>query len=218
MKKYLFIVWVLLVACQKKTNPSPKEANPKDTSVVQPSFTSLKNYDTTKQVMKLEDFEMYNEAHPKARKLMTEDFYWSPIEETGPFGNDDGADAFYRFKDWRKLNPQKSPVHFFHELIEIWGYPPFDYASQDVKYLENYMSASSIGDMTLIGQDNAIISIGFGQFIMEGRIDSDIMKMTQIAIKREMMPVMLSKFGDDYIGTRKDQLNKMLKVVEQMNQ
>ena len=27
-------------------------------------------------------------AHPNAKRLMNEEFYWSPIEETAPFGSD----------------------------------------------------------------------------------------------------------------------------------
>jgi uncharacterized protein YfeS len=37
---------------------------------------------------------------------MNEEFYWSPIEETAPFGNDDGADIYAGFKDWRHLSIQ----------------------------------------------------------------------------------------------------------------
>lgn len=33
-------------------------------------------------------------AHPKARHTLTEEFYWSSINESGPFGSDDGSDAF----------------------------------------------------------------------------------------------------------------------------
>jgi len=44
-------------------------------------------------------------AHPNAKVLMKEDFYWSPIDESGPFGSDAGSDAAYGFQKWRKGHP-----------------------------------------------------------------------------------------------------------------
>ncbi len=34
-----------------------------------------------------------------AKRLMNEEFSWNPINETAPFGNDDGADACAGFKE-----------------------------------------------------------------------------------------------------------------------
>lgn len=65
-------------------------------------------------------------AHPKAAKLLEDDFFWSPIEESGPFGSDAGSDACYGFRDWRKTNLDKSPVHFLDELMARWAIPRFD--------------------------------------------------------------------------------------------
>jgi uncharacterized protein YfeS len=49
-------------------------------------------------------------AHPKAKALLTKDYYWSAIDESGPFGNDDGADAFYSFREWRKKSKEWQTV------------------------------------------------------------------------------------------------------------
>ena len=54
---------------------------------------------------------------------MKDEFYWSPIEETAPFGSDDGSDAAYGFRQWRLLNKNISPVVYLKELIERWQYP-----------------------------------------------------------------------------------------------
>ncbi len=70
----------------------------------------------------------------------------------------------------------------------------------------------------LIGQDNAIIATGFGQFVLEGKIDSDIQDLTKKAITRELTTDLLDQFRSDYRETRKGQLEKMLVVVNKMNQ
>jgi len=50
----------------------------------------------------MDNFEYsFKNAHPNAQALMKDDFYWSPIEETAPFGSDDGWEAAYGFREWR---------------------------------------------------------------------------------------------------------------------
>lgn len=41
--------------------------------------------------------EFFENAHPWAKRFMNDAFFFSPIEETAPFGSDDGADAYAGF-------------------------------------------------------------------------------------------------------------------------
>lgn len=162
----------------------------------------------------MDDFELTPEkAHPKAKALLTEEFYWSPIDETGPFGSDDGSDSFYQFRQWRVDNKKVSPAIFLKELLEEWGFPSFDLDKTDVKELVTKIDVGMI-----IVQDNAVIAVGFGQFVLEGKIDNDIKDLTKKAIKREMTDELLVHFISDYRQVRKDQLTRMLAVVDKMNQ
>ncbi|MFN3404772.1 MAG: hypothetical protein ACK40G_11790 [Cytophagaceae bacterium] len=156
-------------------------------------------------------------AHPKAKQLLTEDFYWSPLEATGPFGNDDGADAFYGFREWRHTNKCTSPINFIKELFEGWGYPSFDFNELNEDVLGNYISSSPVGDRMLWGQDAAIIAVGFGQFVLEGIIDDEVKVLTKTAIKRELLPILLNSWSGDYLEIRREQLTKMLAIVDAMN-
>src|SRR5687768_980666 len=82
----------------------------------------------TQQKKAMDNFEYsLKSAHPRAQALMTEEFYWSPGEETAPFGSDDGWDAAYGFRRWRLANKTTSPVSYLNETIERWQYPFFDY-------------------------------------------------------------------------------------------
>jgi uncharacterized protein YfeS len=157
-------------------------------------------------------------AHPKAKQLMTEKFYWSPIEESGPFGSDDGSDAFHGFRRWRLVNKTLSPTIYLKQLIEDWGYRPFDLNEMDEDILKDYISSSNVGEMLLTGQDNAVIAVGFGQFILEGKIDEDIKALTKTALKRELLPSLIDMWDLDYQNTRREQLTKMLELVEKMNE
>jgi uncharacterized protein YfeS len=212
---------------------------------------------TTQQNKTMDNFEYtFKSAHPKAQALMTDEFYWSPIEETAPFGSDDGSDAAYGFRQWRLANKTASPVSYLKETIERWQYPFFDYNEMDTTKINEYInkkanldeatiqqqiqtlkeinknspdtsmklddaqlrdviisSSNSMGGMYLLGQDNAIIGTGFAQFVLEGHINNDIKSMTITAIKRQLLPLLINRYDESYRDKRKQQLTKMLAVI-----
>jgi uncharacterized protein YfeS len=162
-------------------------------------------------------FELKPEtAHLKAKQLLTEDFYWSPTEETAPFGSDDGSDAFHGFVEWRKKNKKESPVVYLQELIKEWGYGTFNMTSNDPEMVKEVMM--SMEGSQIIAQDNAVIAVGFGQFVLEGKIEKDIQDLTLKAIKRELVIDLINEFQGEYRETRRSQLKKMLSVVGRMNE
>ena len=168
------------------------------------------------------DFEYSLEsAHPKARALMTEDFFWSPTEETGPFGSDDGSDAAYGFRRWRMEKKLNSPVTYLKELMKRWNYPFFDWEELDTSKIKEYLNSDTTRKvgmyMYLIGQDNAIIGTAFAQFALEGKVDNYLQRLTITAIKRQLLPVVLDNFPDTYATERKQQLSKMLDVITKAN-
>ena len=198
-----------------------------------------------------------NEVSKQARTLLTQDLYWSSVDDFSPFGNDDGSDAFHYFKEWRKKNKSSSPVAFLNQLLEEWGYPKFDLRELDeaeiAKYLETKggeiaaseisamrehfkkmseqagkefeerefqqiiaMTSGSMGGTYLFSQDNAVIAVGFGQFILEGKIDSDVAELTKTAIERELLPLLITQLDEQFQGVRKETLNQMLSDLSKM--
>ena len=216
------------------------------------------NQQNDKNIKAMDNFEYsFKSAHPKAQALMTDEFYWSPIEETAPFGSDDGSDAAYGFRQWRLLNKTSSPVTYLKDLIASWQYPFFDYNEMDTTKIKEYISSKAnpdeaaiqqqmqmlkeafknsqdtsmnkldekqlrdlfnstskeMGGSYLLGQDNAIIGTGFAQLVLEGHIDNDIKTLTMTAIKRQLLPLLINRYDDNYRDKRKQQLTKMLEVV-----
>lgn len=93
-----------------------------------------------KKENKMDHFEFsLKTAHPDAKKLMTEDFFWSPIEETGPFGSDDGSDAAYGFRQWRLSHKTTDPLVYLKELVASWQYPFFDWYELDTQKIKDYI-------------------------------------------------------------------------------
>lgn len=87
-----------------------------------------------------------DQAHPKAKKLMDEDFFWSPIDEAGPFGSDAGSDAAAGFNQWREANKSISPVKYLGDLLVSWGFPLFDWNELDPSKIEDYIQIRSNTD------------------------------------------------------------------------
>lgn len=198
-------------------------------------------------------------AHAKATILMQEGFFWSPIDEAGPFGSDSGADAAEGFNQWRKHNKDVSPIKYLSDLLISWGIPLLDWNELDESKIKEFIktkadtgdlsaqveqlrdiiknspsdfqgelseealqniilqSAAGMGGIYLLQMDNAIIGTGFAQFVMEGKLDEDLQYLTHTALKRQLLPVLIERYDNDYREIRKEILEKMLNVIEQAN-
>nr|WKN33999.1 hypothetical protein K4G66_16585 [Tunicatimonas sp. TK19036] len=165
----------------------------------------------------MNDYELSAEgAHPKARALLIEEFYWSPIDETGPFGSDDGSDAAFGFLEWREDHPSQNPKIYINELLEEWDYELFDWNELDTEQLTKLKD--SMGIRLIIGQDDVLIAVGFSQFATEGKIDEELQDLTIKAIQRELLLVILNEFDEKYRNSRRKKLEKMLLAVKKMNE
>jgi uncharacterized protein YfeS len=194
--KIIFSYFLLiLVACKLKI---------KDTATTKTSHIMESNHSPT-----------FDNAHPVAKKLMTDSFFFSPIEETAPFGSDDGSDTYASFQDWRKTHSNESIITFLKEHIDYWGYPKFDIEETDLEKLKPYLKQDEMNIQYMKGIDQAIVASAFGQLYLEGKIDEDIKKLAIISINRELLPGILKLWGN-YENTRKENLNKLLSVLNEV--
>ena len=128
------LVTIACIAIFISCDSSDKSGNIKSTEILTPIQPNNE----------MDNFEYsLKSAHPKAQALMKEEFYWSPIEETAPFGSDDGSEAAYGFRPWRLLNKTSSPVNYVKETIEGWGYAFFDYNEMDTVKIKAYLHQTS---------------------------------------------------------------------------
>lgn len=173
---------------------------------------------TQKQTKFMSDYSpTIAKAHPTAKRLMNEEFYWSPIEETAPFGNDDGADTYAGFVDWRQTHQTDNPIEFLMLQIESWDYPTFDLNETNFEELKPYLKQSDLGSRFMSGIDAAIVAIAFGQLYLEGIVDKALKELAKTSINRQLIPEMLNLWGDNYKATRETQFKKMLAVLNQVD-
>jgi uncharacterized protein YfeS len=174
--------------------------------------------DTNKSIIENMDSDYsptFAKAHPNAKRLMKDEFFFSVIEETAPFGSDDGADAYAGFKDWRPMHSSVSPVKFLHDQIESWKYPLFDLHETSYEKLKPYLEESFTGKRLMRGIDAAIVATAFGQLYLEGTIDNDIKELAKLSVKRELLPEIL-KSWEELADVRQMKLNKLLKVLNEV--
>jgi len=205
MKHLLMPVLVFtLYACGQNKSKPDIIINSTAGDTIESQITSMSNYMPT-----------IDKAHPNAKRLMNEEFYWSSIEESAPFGNDDGADTYASFADWRRDHKGGILTTFLEQQINYWGYPEFDLKETNLEKLVPYLKESDMASRYMSGIDAAIVAIAFGQLYLEGKIDKGFNELAQIAIKRQLIPKLLQLWGNDYMVTRQSQLQIMLRALEQ---
>lgn len=158
----------------------------------------------------------FKTAHARAKALMDEPFYFSSIEETAPFGNDDGADTFMGFQRWRASHPSNGPLDYLQAQLHEWDYPPLDFDETDPLAVVAYAKQSEMGIGLLTGTDAAVVALAFAQLYLEGTIDAQLCELTKNAIRRQLHPDLLLLWDSDYRSTREEQLNKMLSVLNRV--
>lgn len=163
-------------------------------------------------------------AHPTARRLMQEDFFWSDSAAAAPFGNEAGADAAHLYREWRRRNPSDKTVAFLRGLINSRDMPYFDWNELDTTQVREYISGAVSYDTApdvqaayLLWQDQTIIGTVFAQFALEGKADEDVRQIAGKAISRQLLPLVLAFFPPEERAPRREAYGKLLVMVRQMN-
>ena len=131
-------------------------------------------------------------AHPRARILFDEEFFWDAIDDHSPWGNDEGADALAFFGQAHNHN-SPDPLAFAKEYVaENWSEQrPGD--NLEPAHIESFSAAHL-----------AVIAIVFGMYLIHGYVPSDLKALGLEAIDRELQPNCLQQFGEP--GKRAEKL------------
>jgi len=160
------------------------------------------------------DHDPFNEpdtAHPRARELMRENFFWDCVDEEGPFGSDEGHDAYFDYRGWRSGHPSAPLVDCLSKVMkgELAGYTS-DLASAgrveaDITSPGGAFLADNYDMLTL---DTTVIATGLGQLLDEGHIDADAKPYIHVALSRQLHPRLAT---NDH---RRDVLRAIKRVLE----
>lgn len=146
-------------------------------------------------------------SHPNFVKVLTDDFYYDCTDEFSPFGNDDGADTLFNLEDWYKENGKLSkPVKFVKDYIdENLGFETKYMKLTDPKKI---LKINAEEEFIFDSIDHAIIATAFGQYKIEGTLNSDLKDLADIALERQKV------ITQNQIDNNEIELRKLLKVVD----
>ncbi|HUY91220.1 MAG TPA: molybdate metabolism regulator [Pirellulales bacterium] len=140
------------------------------------------------------DHDPFNEpetAHPRARELMREPLFWDCVDESAPFGSDEGSDAYYEWRNWREENPDAPLTECFDWILagNLDAYN--DSLASDAQIEKDAADPENalLGDQyDIFTLDTTIIATGLGQLMDEGVIDPAAKPFMFVAIKRQRNP------------------------------
>lgn len=113
------------------------------------------------------DWSLY---HPSARQLLDDPFFWDPVDDDAPHGNDTGADLLSDYRSWRKRNCGLSGAMF----AARWFRRRLGVGSA--------VSGLFANDMTV----EARIALAFAQLKIDGEVDPSIAAAAVTAVEARM--------------------------------
>lgn len=101
-------------------------------------------------------------------------------------------------KECLEANPGKLIIECFSWIFSLWDMELSNYTE---KIIENETIIKTIQDYDfdeiILSLDVTIIATGFGQLIIQGKIDESIKNIVHLAILRQMNSIVLDEFLQD---------------------
>lgn len=159
--------------------------------------------------------EMYilnhDDAHPDAQKILADDFYW--LMEGPPFMFD-GPLNFQDYYSWHKRNSDSSGIAFFRQQMAEWDFALFDLTKSSPEEVTDLMKV--VPSTIIYTADYSLMTIGFGQFVLVGKVEPGMKDLLRHAIQRQVSPAMLGTLKAYEREDRRLVLESMLADVEAM--
>lgn len=122
---------------------------------------------------------------------MREPLFWDCVDESAPFGSDEGNMAYYEWRDWRVENPDAPLTDCFNWILNGRIKDYNDALASDVqiqKDVDNPEDAFLAEHFDIFTLDTTIIATALGQLMDEGVIDQSAKPYISVAIKRQRHP------------------------------
>jgi uncharacterized protein YfeS len=148
-------------------------------------------------------------AHPRAREVLTDAFFWDASDPCGPFGDETGREVLEAFRDFRLEEPRGNPVTLLDELLEEWEIAN---GSWDVVDADEVQAVGADDELGLLVRDEAILALAFAQIIVEGRVDLEVRRRAMLALVRQSLPALIHGFGD-HARARTERIERMRAVL-----
>lgn len=178
----------------------------------------MKNTDKGYDYLKVSN-DFYGETpNPRAVEIADYEFFWDCVDQLAPFGYDEGYMAFAELCDWKNDNPGVPLINCFEWILSCWYLHLTDYNDsiiEDVNILKIIKDMNFDEDLIML--DVTIIATGFGQLILDGKIDAEVKDIVQLAILRQGNHLVLDEFlgyNEEWKYDRYKYLQILLDILE----
>ncbi|AMK15062.1 hypothetical protein [Methanobrevibacter olleyae] len=155
----------------------------------------------------------------RAIEIANYGFFWDVSDELAPFGCEEAYIAFTELSDWLIDNPNTPLIECFIWILKSWDLELEDF-HDDIIECESILKIIHDLDFyeELMSLDYTIISTGFGQLILQGKIDIDVKNIVQLSILRQMNSHVLDAFlgnNEQWKYERYLYLQRLLEILEE---
>ena len=134
-------------------------------------------------------------AHARARELMPDDVLWDCSTEWAPFGSDEGWDAYYDWRRWRRENTGTPLLEYLSSWILDDKTAEYNRELCKTETIEQHRadpkSSPWSDDYDMFTLDASVIATCLGQLVDEGRIDEDAKPLIRVAVQRQSHPLVV---------------------------
>jgi len=158
------------------------------------------------------DWELAPEnAHPTARAMMVQDFYWDCTDTNSPFGSDTGADVLAFFRERRRETSETPGMEFLSDLLAGWDVSDRDWEILDGEEIARLIESD---EFSFSHRDDSILALAFAQLMYDGRVNSDIRERASTALTRQKSEAALNLWDANSRNERRSRLDVMQKVLQ----
>jgi uncharacterized protein YfeS len=140
-------------------------------------------------------FNERERSHPRARELLIEDFFWDCADEEALFGSDEGHDAYYEYRRWRKEHPDAPLTDCLAWILDgrLSEYTSHLCSDEQIRAdLDSPDDAFMADSWDMFTLDATILATAFGQLLDEGRIDPEAKPFVKVALARQVHPAIVT--------------------------
>lgn len=151
------------------------------------------------------------EAHPKARQVLTDAFFWDAGDPCGPFGNDTALEVYEALRDLRDDDPDASAIGLLDALLARWEVANEGWDAVDADQVQAIGADDELG---LLVRDEAILALAFGDLVLTGRVDPEARRRAVLALARQALPALLHGYGER-MKAREERVARMRAILAQ---
>lgn len=148
------------------------------------------------------------QAHPTAREVLTDAFFWDTSDEGAPLGTDTGASVLIAVRE-NLAGPRRPSLDVLGELLTRWEVADEHWDAVDAPRV---YAAGAEDEYGLLTRDEIVVAMAFAELIETGRIDAEIQRRALRATARQALPMLLAPWGDRTLerATRLERMGAVL--------